>query len=102
MSDISALSKKINTSTLHFVLLSLVTGGIWSLMWIYKKQDVISETTGYAFSSKPFIIALAVCFGLNHQISALVSPDIYNDVSFNNVPSSPPTESDNLRDEFQT
>ncbi len=85
MNDISALSKKINTSTLHFALLSLVTGGVWPLMWLYKKQDIISETTGYPFSSKTFIIALAVCFGLSHQISSVISPDVYDDASFSNI-----------------
>jgi hypothetical protein len=67
MNDISALSKKLNTSTLHFALLSLVTGGVWPLMWLYKKRGIISDTKGYPFSSKAFIIALTVCFGLSYQ-----------------------------------
>ena len=41
---INTLSQRLNTRTLHFVLLSMVTCGVWPLLWLYKKQDIISET----------------------------------------------------------
>ena len=74
---INTLSQRLNTRTLHFVLLSLVTGGVWPLLWLYKKQDIISEVTGYPLYGNLFIIWLAVCFGLSHQLSIMVVPDPY-------------------------
>lgn len=46
MTDINTLSQRLNTRTLHYVLLSMATCGVWPLLWLYKKQDIISDTTG--------------------------------------------------------
>ncbi|AUT95585.1 TPA: DUF4234 domain-containing protein [Citrobacter freundii] len=77
MTDITTLSQRLNTRTLHFVLLTLVTCGVWPLLWLYKKQDIISDTTGYPVYGKLFIIWLAVCYGLGHQLATAVSSDVY-------------------------
>ncbi|EIX7809406.1 DUF4234 domain-containing protein [Salmonella enterica] len=77
MTDISTLSQRLNTRTLHFVLLTLVTCGVWPLLWLYKKQDIISDTTGYPVSGHLFIIWLAVCFGISRQLASMVSSDVY-------------------------
>lgn len=42
MNDISTLSQRLATPTLHFVLLTLATCGIWPLLWLYRKQQIIS------------------------------------------------------------
>jgi len=76
MNDISTLSQRLATPTLHFALLSVVTFGIWPLLWLYKKQDIISETTGMPGYGNPFIIWLAVCFGIGRQLAAMASPDL--------------------------
>ncbi|CAI1115644.1 DUF4234 domain-containing protein [Serratia proteamaculans] len=76
MIDISTLSQRLNTRTLHFVLLTLVTCGIWPLLWLYKKQDIISDTTGYPVCGNLFIIWLAACFGLSRQFGMMASPDL--------------------------
>lgn len=77
MTDITTLSQRLNTRTLHFVLLTLVTCGVWPLLWLYKKQDIISNTTGYPGYGQLFILWLAICFGLGHQLAAAVSSDVY-------------------------
>ncbi|MEA5206335.1 DUF4234 domain-containing protein [Enterobacter mori] len=77
MTDITTLSQRLNTRTLHFVLLTLVTCGVWPLLWLYKKQDIISDTTGYPVSGHLFIIWLAVCFGTGRQLASMVSSDVY-------------------------
>ncbi|MEI9745537.1 DUF4234 domain-containing protein [Enterobacter ludwigii] len=76
MNDISLLSQRLATPTLHFVLLSIVTCGVWPLLWLYKKQEIISETTGYPLYGNLFIIWLAVCFGLGRQFGVMASPDL--------------------------
>ncbi|MDU7883822.1 MAG: DUF4234 domain-containing protein [Klebsiella michiganensis] len=74
---INTLSQRLNTRTLHFVLLSMVTCGVWPLLWLNKKQDIISETTGYPLYGNLFIIWLTVCFGLSRQLGAMAAPDPY-------------------------
>jgi len=76
MNDISLLSQRLATPTLNFVLLSIVTFGVWPLLWLYKKQEIISETTGYPLYGNLFIIWLAVCFGVGRQMAAMASPDL--------------------------
>lgn len=77
MTNISSLSQRLNSSTLHFVLLSMVTCGIWPLLWLYKKQDIISDATGYPLYGNLFIMWLAVCFAVSRQLATLVSSDVY-------------------------
>ncbi|HFT7230079.1 TPA: DUF4234 domain-containing protein [Klebsiella pneumoniae] len=76
MTDINTLSQRLNTRTLHFVLLSMATFGVWPLLWLYKKQEIISETTGYPIYGNLFIIWLAACFGVGRQMAAMASPDL--------------------------
>lgn len=73
---INTLSQRLATPTLHFVLLSIVTFGVWPLLWLYKKQEIISETTGYPLYGNLFIIWLAVCFGVGRQMAAMASPGL--------------------------
>ena len=76
MTDISTLSQRLTTPTLHFVLLTVATCGIWPLLWLYRKQQIISDTTGYPVCGNLFIIWLAVCFGLGRQFGVMASPDL--------------------------
>ncbi|ULH13670.1 DUF4234 domain-containing protein [Serratia marcescens] len=76
MNDISTLSQRLATPTLNFVLLTVATCGIWPLLWLYRKQQIISDTTGYPVSGDIFVIWLAVCFGLGRQFGVMASPDL--------------------------
>lgn len=62
---IHTLSNRLNTPTGNLVLLSLVTNGIYSLMWLYKHQDTIMQETGQRFASRLLIIWMAVCVGVS-------------------------------------
>ena len=73
MQDISTLKNALKTNTLSFVLLSLVSGGIYTLMWLYKNQGIMTKTINNTFSQGTFIIWIAVCFGLSNQLSNIVS-----------------------------
>lgn len=74
---INTLSQRLNTRTLHFVLLSMATCGVWPLLWLYKKQEIISDTTGYPLYGNLFTIWLTVCFGLSRQLGVMAAPDPY-------------------------
>ncbi|PHI31268.1 hypothetical protein [Budvicia aquatica] len=73
MQDISTLKNALKTNTLSFVLLSLVSGGIYTLMWLYKNQGIMTKTINNTFSQGSFIIWIAVCFGLSNQLSNIIS-----------------------------
>ncbi|MEX9874715.1 hypothetical protein AB7W40_16040 [Providencia rettgeri] len=45
MSDIDGLSKKLSTTTLQFVLLTLVTAGIYPVIWLYNASKLIGSET---------------------------------------------------------
>ena len=78
MTKISSLSQRLTSPTLHFVLLSMLTCGVWPLLWLYKKQDIISDATGYPLCGNLFIIWLAVCFGVTRRLASMVSSDVYD------------------------
>ncbi|MFG6204859.1 MULTISPECIES: hypothetical protein [Pseudomonas] len=63
MSDINELKDKINTKTLNMVLLSMATAGLYLLLWLYKSNQKISETTKIKLVDDTYIIWLAVCLG---------------------------------------
>ncbi|WP_404810780.1 hypothetical protein [Yersinia enterocolitica] len=46
MTDIITLSQRLNTRTLHFVLLSMATCGVWPLLWLYKKAGYHQRNYG--------------------------------------------------------
>jgi len=78
--NISELKDKINTKTLHFVLLSLVTYGIYTVLWLYKNYRLIDTTTKIKTANDNFILWIAICFGLSLWVHEL--PGIFADVDF--------------------
>lgn len=45
MSDISTLKNKNNMKTFHLVLLTLVTLGLYPIVWLYKTATIVEEVT---------------------------------------------------------
>ena len=64
MSLITDLKDKIDTKTVNLVLLTIATGGIYPILWMYKNSPIIESITKKAISDDVFIIWLAVCVGL--------------------------------------
>lgn len=64
MSSVNDLKDAINTKTLNLFLLTIVTGGIYPLLWMYKNCSVIETITKRKISENVFIIWIAVCVGL--------------------------------------
>ncbi|MBL5945850.1 DUF4234 domain-containing protein [Enterobacter asburiae] len=69
--NINSLKNKLNTPTLHMALLSVVTNGIYPLMWLYKHQDTIMQETGQRFSSRTLVIWMAICAGCSVLLRVL-------------------------------
>lgn len=78
MSNINELKDSLNTKTLNLVLLSIATGGIYPLLWIYKNTSTIERITKNNIASSSFTIWIAVCVGLGSALagSGVVSIDI--------------------------
>lgn len=69
MPSITDLKDTVNTKTVNFVLLSIATGGIYPILWMYKNSPKIASITNKAISDETFIIWLAVCAGLSGALS---------------------------------
>lgn len=68
------LKSKVNTKTLNFVLLSIVTLGIYNVMWLFKNNNVIEETLEDKIFDYRIIIVLAALIGWSSVFSA--EPDL--------------------------
>lgn len=64
MSTITELKDAINTKTLNFVLLTIATAGIYSIVWLFINTPKIEKTSGKKVADNTFLIWLAVCVGL--------------------------------------
>lgn len=59
------LKQKVNLKTSHFVLLSFISLGTFSLMWLYKNQAIMMDELEQQFIDKRCILVAAVLFGLS-------------------------------------
>jgi len=68
---IKELKNSINLSTGKFVLFSIITGGIYPILWINKYSELIKETFEIEEHNFPknFDFYLAICVGLDYQFS---------------------------------
>jgi len=64
MSAITELKDAVNTKTLNLVLLTIATGGIYPVLWVYKNCSIIESVTKKRIADNTFIVWLAVCVGL--------------------------------------
>lgn len=68
ISNSAELKDAVETKTLHFVLLTLVTMGIYPLLWLYRYTPVIERITGHSIDNGALVIWISVCVGLNATI----------------------------------
>ena len=69
MSAINELKDKLNTKTLNFVLLGLVTGSIYNILWMNKATQIIAESTKTKLVDNTYIIWVSVCLGMSYLLS---------------------------------
>lgn len=63
MSDIDSLSKKLNTTTSQFFLLTLVTAGIYPVIWLYKASKLIESETQSIIIHPHYYIVVTLLLG---------------------------------------
>ncbi|MDD9341263.1 MAG: hypothetical protein PV362_16790 [Providencia heimbachae] len=63
MSDIDSLSKKLNTSTVRFVLLTFVTAGIYPVIWLYKASKLIEVETKHILIHPYYYVLVSFLLG---------------------------------------
>ncbi|MBH0741471.1 DUF4234 domain-containing protein [Salmonella enterica] len=68
-SKVNMLKNTINTKVSNFVLLSIVTGGIYPMMWLYLNQTKITEETKNEFVAKDYPLWLAIVTGFGWLLS---------------------------------
>ncbi|MDH0353370.1 DUF4234 domain-containing protein [Morganella sp. GD04133] len=80
MKDINTLKSITNQGTGRFVLLSMLTAGIYPVMWAWKNADAFnSELKEKTFESKIFIY-LAIVMGLSLHMDVLsMMNNVYHD-----------------------
>jgi len=66
MVNIKEFQENINIKTSKLVLLSIVTGGIYPILWLFKNYRYFDEVTEVKTANSDYIIWLAVCTGLVH------------------------------------
>ncbi|QTA86187.1 SHOCT domain-containing protein [Desulfonema magnum] len=64
MSSLTDLKDRIDTKTLNMVLLTFATGGIYTILWLYRNYSIIDEITETKTINDTFVIWIAVCVGL--------------------------------------
>ena len=68
---VTELKDTINTKTLNLVLLTIVTGGIYPILWIYRHCANIEQITKSKIAGETFFIWLAVLFGLGGALKEI-------------------------------
>lgn len=61
--NVNILKDSINTKVINFVLLTVATGGIYPMMWLYLNQQKMTEELKNSFVAKDFPLWLAVVTG---------------------------------------
>ena len=69
MSTINELKDRVNTKTVHLVLLTIATAGIYPILWLYKTYQSINEVTKIRICDSTYIVWLAVCVGLSGALT---------------------------------
>ncbi|MBF4258445.1 MULTISPECIES: DUF4234 domain-containing protein [Vibrio] len=69
MSTITELKDVVDTKTLNLVLLTVATGGIYPILWMYKNCSILESVTKKKISDSVFIIWVAVCVGLGSALA---------------------------------
>jgi len=68
MSPINTLKVKISTKTWNLFLLTIATGGLYPILWLYRNYQIFDEVTKNKTADDVYIIWIAVCIGLSRLI----------------------------------
>lgn len=71
MSRIEELKDRIDSKTLNFVLLSMVSVGMYTLLWVYRANQIISDVTKSRIVDYTYFIWITVCLGLGGLLASM-------------------------------
>lgn len=83
--NINTLKDSINTKVLNFVLLTIATGGIYPMMWLYLNQRKMTEELKNSFVAKDFPLWLAIATGCGWLLSDIGTAISYDVTVFDHV-----------------
>lgn len=69
MHNIAELKEKLNTKTLHLVLLTIATFGIYPLLWLTRHYETFNRITKKPTIDMNNIVWMAVCLGIGSSLS---------------------------------
>ncbi|MCL1066444.1 hypothetical protein L2735_06430 [Shewanella olleyana] len=69
MNNIKELPEKINTKTSRLFWLTVFTGGIYPIIWLFAKYPKMDEITSIRTADDSFVLSIAVCFGFGGVLS---------------------------------
>jgi hypothetical protein len=69
MHNIAELKEKLNTKTLHLVLLTIATFGIYPLLWLTRHYETFNRVTKKPTIDMNYIVWMAVCLGVGSSLS---------------------------------
>lgn len=72
MSRIEELKEKIDSKTLNLVLLTIVSMGMYSLLWVYRANQIISDVTKTRIVDYTYFVWISVLLGLGGTLSTSV------------------------------
>jgi hypothetical protein len=63
MAAISELKDRIDTKTMHLVLLTFATYGLYPIMWLFRYSQAIAEISKTRIVDNSYMIWMAACYG---------------------------------------
>ena len=73
MPSITDLKDAINTKTVNFIFQTLVTAGIYPILWIHQNTEKMESITGKVIAMRNYAINIAGCIGMSNIIAGLAS-----------------------------
>lgn len=81
----NTLKDSINTKIINFVLLTIATGGIYPMMWLYLNQKKLTEEMKNSFVAKDYPLWLAVATGFGWLLSDISAAISYDATVFDHI-----------------
>ncbi|QLB22956.1 hypothetical protein A6B44_06955 [Pasteurella skyensis] len=85
MNSIFELKNEINVKTSNFVLLDVITMGIYSILYLYKYTSVIERVVKKNVFHSFFIVSIAICYGVDVFCQNLVLIDFWGENHYSDL-----------------
>lgn len=83
MSDIKKIKEIAGQTTGMFVLFTILTGGFFPLMWLWKSMDSLNNELGEEVVKKSFVLTIAILLGLSFAATNIALQNIFEATNYN-------------------